>query len=300
MPNLEPAESNAKLTRTRNYITNLIGSTSQFGTEEYTLPYVSTSTCINPIKLQLLITCNANLPRWVLKNFTTKCNLTQLFNNGNFQSSPAPKSSKRQNCNSSKICQIQISWPSPCCYHYCYYSISSCVVLVTMARLSRVLDAFAGPSSRSAGACRGGICCPVTPIVEPPLFGRPSTFHMPPDSRGGGCFSGLYRAVRWGALRSRHWPGRAAIAATTTTTTITTTTTTITTTTLVQLLWLLRKTTVFCVFRSIGEKHLFPVLVVGPEIMRLDYSLSFNSTTFLNHQFAVGQQRPWNCIQDRM
>ena len=78
MPNLEPAESNAKLTRTRNYITNLIGSTSQFGTEEYTLPYVSISTSINPIKLQLLITCNANLPRWFLKNFTTKCNLTQL------------------------------------------------------------------------------------------------------------------------------------------------------------------------------------------------------------------------------
>ena len=78
MPNLEPAESNAKLTRTRNYITNLIGSTSQFGTEEYTLPYVYTSTCINPIKLQLLNTCNANLPCWFLKNFTTKCNLIQL------------------------------------------------------------------------------------------------------------------------------------------------------------------------------------------------------------------------------
>ena len=87
----------------------------------------------------------------VLKNFTTKCNLTQLFNNGNFQFSPAPKSSKRQNCNSSKICQIRLKhisvflinrrFPSSRCLSsgqkflrcYYYYYILLVVVLVLVA-----------------------------------------------------------------------------------------------------------------------------------------------------------------------
>ena len=148
MPNLEPAESNAKLTRTRNYITNLIGSTSQFGTEEYTLLSVSTSTCINLIKLQLLITCNANLPRWVLKNFTTKCNLTQLstmeisnpaqhLNHPNVKIATHQKSAKHnsntsllssstENSHASSRC-LSSGRPFLRCYYYCYYSISSCV-----------------------------------------------------------------------------------------------------------------------------------------------------------------------------
>ena len=82
--------------------------------------------------------------------------------------------------------------------YYCYYSIVVVLVLVVMVCLSRALDAFAGPSSRSAGAYWGCICYPATPIVVPPLPGHPSTYHMPLDARGCGCFSGLSHEVRWG------------------------------------------------------------------------------------------------------
>ena len=52
--------------------------------------------------------------------------------------------------------------------------------------MSRVLGAFAGPSSRSAGARRGGICCPVNPIVEPPPLAAPLRSTCPRVRRAAG------------------------------------------------------------------------------------------------------------------
>ena len=65
----------------------------------------------------LLITCSAILPRWILKNFTTKCNLTQPFNNGNINHHTAIWN----NCNSAISTSNQAQHPkSSKQTHFCY------------------------------------------------------------------------------------------------------------------------------------------------------------------------------------
>ena len=78
-------------------------------------------------------------------------------------------------------------WPKvPSLLLLLLHSIGSCAGTGGGGRLSRVLGAFARPSSRSAGARRGGICCPVNPIVEPPPLAAPLRSTCPRVRRAAG------------------------------------------------------------------------------------------------------------------